>query len=453
MPLSNRRETLILLCGDLVCFFLALVFSLYIRGLEKPDLPSLAYHLYPFSILFTLALLVFFIAGLYEKHTLFFQSRLPSLLLNAQLINAVIALVFFYFIPIFGINPKTILFLYLVTAFVLIFLWRLYGRKIFQSKKRHRALLLARGEEMKELILEVNNNPRYPFLFSRVIDIDTENAASFESIIRTEIEKNDVSLVVSDMRNVILSPELSELQIQTAKKIYWVDFSDVYELVFDRVSLENFNPGIFIEQSRSNAHVFYDLLKRVMDLFLGSILSLVGLVLYPFVYIFVKLDDGGEVFIPQVRIGESEEPLAVYKFRTMRTNNARSEKWIPEEKNMITRVGHILRKMSLDEVPQVFNVFRGTMSLIGPRADIEGLGKRLKAEIPNYTLRTLIKPGISGWAQIQQIYKKGNISPQSIEETRLRLSYDLFYIKYRSVFLDIKIALRTITILLSRIFS
>jgi lipopolysaccharide/colanic/teichoic acid biosynthesis glycosyltransferase len=258
---------------------------------------------------------------------------------------------------------------------------------------------------------------------------------------------------VADMHNMSASPTVSELQVETVKNIYWIDFSDVYELVFDRVSLESFNPALFIERSRSGAHVFYDFLKRTMDLFLGFILSLVGLVLYPFVYMFVKFDDGGSVFIPQVRVGENEQLLTVYKLRTMRTNDARSGNWIPEGKNVVTRAGHILRKMSLDEVPQVFNVFRGTMSLIGPRADIEGLGKRLKTEIPNYTLRTLIKPGISGWAQIQQIYKKGNISPQSVEETELRLSYDLFYIKHRSVFLDINIALRTITILLSRIFS
>jgi len=143
----------------------------------------------------------------------------------------------------------------------------------------------------------------------------------------------------------------------------------------------------------------------------------------------------------------------VYKLRTMTVNDATSSTWTPEDKdkgNQITRVGSVLRKTSIDEFPQCLNILKGEMSLIGPRNDIVGLGERLALEIPYYNIRKFVKPGVTGWAQTHQHYMGDNISPQSIDESRVRLMYDLYYVKNRSVLLDIEIALRTLKTLLSR---
>jgi lipopolysaccharide/colanic/teichoic acid biosynthesis glycosyltransferase len=137
----------------------------------------------------------------------------------------------------------------------------------------------------------------------------------------------------------------------------------------------------------------------------------------------------------------------------MTRNDASSSTWTDEDKrkgNEITKVGNILRKLSIDEIPQVWNILKGDMSLIGPRNDIEGLGERLAKEIPYYTVRNFVKPGVTGWAQTHQHYMGNNISPQSLEETRIRLAYDLYYVKNRSFRLDMEIALRTIKTVLSR---
>jgi lipopolysaccharide/colanic/teichoic acid biosynthesis glycosyltransferase len=451
MHISNRRETLILLLGDVACFFLALFLALSLRNIEIPTADLYFYHLYPFSILFGLSLIVFFTAGLYEKHTRLFQSRLPMLLFNAQMANALIAVVFFYFIPIFGINPKTILFLYLVTSFALIYVWRLYGRKLFTIRRKQKAILIGVGEELTELVREINNNPRYHFVFEEVVDLHRSSEEEILKSLSKTLQNKDISLIVADRENERYESVISRLYNIAGLNILIADFSELYEYVFDRVSLGSLNSGKFLELATSPTFAPYDILKRIVDLLLGFILTVIGIFLYPFIYFFIKIDDGGHIFIPQIRIGERGGKVTVYKLRTMERSYPRSDKWVPEEINRITRVGNILRRTSLDEVPQVFNVFKGEMSLIGPRADIEGLGGRLSKEIPNYTLRTLVKPGISGWAQIQQIYKKGNISPQSVEETKLRLAYDLYYIKNRSFFLDLKIIFRTITILLSRL--
>jgi lipopolysaccharide/colanic/teichoic acid biosynthesis glycosyltransferase len=135
----------------------------------------------------------------------------------------------------------------------------------------------------------------------------------------------------------------------------------------------------------------------------------------------------------------------------MRTNE--NGVWLGESNNKVTRVGAFLRKTSLDELPQIINILRGEMSLIGPRNDIAGLGVRLANEIPYYNIRYIIKPGITGWAQTHQMYSPGNISPQSVEETKMRLAYDLFYVKNRSLLLDIAIAFRTFSTLIGRFGS
>jgi lipopolysaccharide/colanic/teichoic acid biosynthesis glycosyltransferase len=155
----------------------------------------------------------------------------------------------------------------------------------------------------------------------------------------------------------------------------------------------------------------------------------------------------------QQRIGRFNAPVKVLKLQTMTVNDASSSTWTKEDAqkgNQITKVGNVLRKLSIDEVPQVWNILKGEMSLIGPRNDIEGLGYRLAEQIPYYNIRNFVKPGVSGWAQTHQYYMGDNISPQSFEESRMRLAYDLYYVKNRSMLLDIEIALRTIKTLLSR---
>jgi lipopolysaccharide/colanic/teichoic acid biosynthesis glycosyltransferase len=138
----------------------------------------------------------------------------------------------------------------------------------------------------------------------------------------------------------------------------------------------------------------------------------------------------------------------------MRRNNKASDAWLDEESdNTITRVGNILRRTSLDEFPQCLNILKGELSLTGPRNDTEGLGVRLAEAIPYYSLRYLVKPGITGWAQINQQYEQGHISPQSIEETKMRLAYDFYYIKHRSLGLDIVIALKTLKRMFFRLSS
>ena len=184
-------------------------------------------------------------------------------------------------------------------------------------------------------------------------------------------------------------------------------------------------------------------MRRIVEIIIAFVLAIFTALIAPFVALAIKLEDHGPVFIIQRRIGKEGKVVLLPKFRSMKSSDG--GKWLEANDNRVTRVGYFLRKTRIDELPQVFSVLKGDLSLIGPRPDIESLGQYLENQLPFYRIRHLVPPGLSGWAQIKQ-----DDPPQSLEENRLRLSYDFYYVKNRSLILDLAIALRTIAILLSR---
>jgi len=183
-------------------------------------------------------------------------------------------------------------------------------------------------------------------------------------------------------------------------------------------------------------------MKRIIDVIAGSLIGLVSLVFYPFVFLLITLDDGGPLFYTDVRVGKNGQKIHVIKFRSMSITGG------TDQRSRITRVGAFLRKTRIDELPQLWNVVRGDVSLIGPRPEKPELVAIYEQQIPYYSVRHLIKPGLSGWAQLYQ-RTPPKFGADSIE-TKLKLSYDLYYIKHRSLLLDVGIAVKTIKELLSR---
>jgi lipopolysaccharide/colanic/teichoic acid biosynthesis glycosyltransferase len=227
--------------------------------------------------------------------------------------------------------------------------------------------------------------------------------------------------------------------------VQFIDTHKVYESIFDRIPLSIIGYSWFLENISSKSHIVYDTFKRIMDVSISIVFGIFTLIFYPFVIIAIMIEDGGNVIISQDRVGKGGRLFKLLKFRSMTRNENRGG-WIGETDNKITKVGKFLRKSRIDEFPQLWNVLKGEISLIGPRPDIVGNFETLSREVPYYTIRNVVKPGLSGWAQTHQ-----DIVPQSIEETKERLAYDLYYIKNRSFILDIKIALQTINTLLSRV--
>ncbi len=221
--------------------------------------------------------------------------------------------------------------------------------------------------------------------------------------------------------------------------VKFIDMYKVYEDVFDREPLSLVRYNWFIENVSFTRKKTYDILKRTIDITVGLIVGIISIIFYPFVFIAIKLDDGGPVFITQERVGQNNILMKAYKFRSMSRNETDLNKGI--ENNKVTRVGSFLRKTRIDELPQIWAVVRGRLSLIGPRPELPSGVTLYEKEIPYYAIRHLIKPGLSGWAQI---YARHGHHGVAREETKEKLAYDLYYIKNRSVILDLKIALKTI---------
>lgn len=435
-----------LLFGDIVFLLVALWLTLLVRHGRPPAFELFREHLVPFGILFLVWVLVFYIAGLYEKHTTILKSRLPSILVSAQLANAGLAVVFFYFIPFFGITPKTVLFIYLFISSLLILFWRAYLYLVISKGRPLNAVIIGSGSEMKELLQEVNNNPIYNMRFISSIDLDRADTEVIWDEVVDRIYAEDVSVVAIDLSNEKVEPVLPHLYNLIFSKVSFIDMNKIYEDIFDRVPLSLLKYNWFLENISTEPRGVYDTLKRVMDICLSFVLLILSLPVLIITALAVKLGDGGSVFITQERVGQGGKVIRIHKFRSMEKNDL-SLGSASHSENKVTKVGALLRKTRIDELPQLWSVLKGSLSLIGPRPELPAGVANYVEKIPYYNVRHLIKPGLSGWAQIyHEAHPHHSLDAR---ETKNKLSYDLYYIKNRSFLLDIKIALRTLKILAS----
>jgi lipopolysaccharide/colanic/teichoic acid biosynthesis glycosyltransferase len=433
-----------LFLGDICVLVVSLISTLILRYGSFPSLKTLEIHLAPFSILFVAFILVYFIAGLYEKQTSIFKNRLPITLLNVQLVNTIVGISFFYFIPYFNITPKFVLFLFLAVSLILMYVWRILIVFKFNSNKEQKAILIADSAESVELKDEINNNFKYDLFFAETIS-PSSNSAEIVSKIQDIISRENISIIVLDTRHPSLSGVIPALYPFAMKGILFFDIGKIYETIFDRIPVSMVGQTWFIEHMSSMApKLMYDGIKKTIDIFVSFIIGIVSLIFYPFVILAMKIENArGVIFTYQPRIGQYNKTVNIVKFRTMTVANDEGNVGT----NKVTIVGSFLRKSRLDELPQLWNVLMGDLSLIGPRPELPNYVNKYSQEIPNYTIRHSVKPGLSGWAQIY--HENHPHHGIDVTETSNKLSYDLYYIKHRSFLLDLKIALRTIKVLIT----
>lgn len=445
MRIGNKKESLILLLGDIVAFFVALWLSVFFRNLVIPSVDMLFNLAVPFSLLSIIWIIFFFIAGLYEKQRIAKRKRLPELLLKTQILNSVVAIVFFYSLPYFGVAPKTILFFYILISLVLMFVWRVYAVSIFSMKTKSNALMIAGGPNASSLRDEINHNTQYGLNIVQIIDTNTIQSIDISEI-QQLVKSENIKTIIVDSRSVSVMPVLPSLYKLIFSKISFIDFCDLYEDVFDRLPVSLIDYGWFIENISTGRRDVYEFLKRVMDLALSFPAFIVSLPFYMFAYIGIKIQDGGPLFIVQERVGKNNQPIRILKFRSM--TNVSNIDVTKDTGNRITRFGKFLRVSRIDELPQLINVIRGDLTLVGPRPELPQLAKEYEKKVAYYNVRHIIKPGLFGWAQLY--HENHPHHGIDVEETENKLSYDLYYIKHRSFTLDVIITLKTIKILMSR---
>src|SRR3989344_8795360 len=439
MSISKTRDSLLLFLGDIIFFGIALWFSIFVRYIEVPSKSLFFRHLVAFSFVFLIWALVFFVFNLYGKQSIIFRNKLPALILRAQIVNSIIAAIYFYFLPNFGITPKTILLLDLVFSFALIFSWRWYVTTIVYKGRHERALIIGDDEDVLELKSELSANPGYHVEVANTdkdILPDTKNISS-------EIEKADVTMIILNFKDKRIETVASDLYKLFFTRVRFIEFQSLYEEVFDRVPLSLLNDQWMLENLTRRTRRGYAILKRAMDLAISTVLLAVSSPIFLIVAIVIKVTDGGSIIFAQERVGKDGKKFMLHKFRTMTENAPQTPTLLNDPR--ITKVGTLLRKSRVDELPQLWDVILGNLSLVGPRPELPKYVEQYAKEVPFYEARHIITPGSSGWAQIHY-----HTPAYSAATNAVKLSYELYYIKNRSTPLDLKIALRTIHTLLSR---
>lgn len=444
MNVLNKKEPLVLFLGDIVLFLGTIWLSLVIRYRNLPEWSFVSDYLKDFILVIIIWVMVFFIAGLYERHTLTFRKRLPGIILKAQVANSILASLFFYFLPNANITPKTILLIQLALSFLAILAWRIYGYLLLGPTKKQEAILIGEGEEMRELFKEINNNTLYGIKFVEMIDVSSFESTLSKEHLENVLKNSNANLLVVDVSHPKISVVVPNLFGFIFSNIKFVELHKLYEEIFGKIPLSLVNESWFIENiSNTNPKFAYEISKRVMDIVFGSILFLFSIPFYPVIFALIKIGDGGPIFINQFRVGKDDKEIKIVKFRTMnRNDNGFYDKNNP---NKVTRIGAFLRRTHLDEIPQFWSVIVGDLSLVGPRSELPELVRLYKTKVPYYNVRHLVKPGLSGWAQI---YHENHPHHEADEkETKTKLSYDLFYIKNRSFAIDLAVVLKTINVL------
>lgn len=296
--------------------------------------------------------------------------------------------------------------------------------------KEYVLLLLPKSNKSKN-----NKFNKYKKLFGfKIITKKLNDSKNLEKLIK---DKN-INIVVTELP--LTKSYLQKLcEISCFKDLTLMPDYKFIEKYFGKIDLE-LAPKEYIFENLIVKSPFYEFLKRLIDIIFGIFGMLIFILIFPIIYIAIKLEDGGRIFYIQKRVGYQNKIFNLYKFRTM---IEKAQKYGPlttqENDKRITKVGKILRKLHIDEIPQFINLLKGDLSLIGPRPEQPKISKIYEKEIPFYSFRTSVKPGIIGWAQINYGYAKNKA--QTIE----KLKYDLYYIKNRNLILDFEIILKVLS--------
>jgi len=445
-PVERR---IILLVGDAIMAALARVISIYVWGQEDwLDINQLiADRVPPWFFLLPLFWLILNVE-MYDIRRAGRRSETVKGVAVAAAVSAVLYL-FIFFLSEPGYMPRRGVAIFIGAASVLMIAWRFIYIQIFTTPEfMRRVLIIGAGRSGSTLVQMIKEIWPPPFYLVGLIDDDPLKRnttvegypilGSSTDLLKVIEEQKVTDLIFAitgemcdQMFQAMMAAEENGTEVTTMQK--------VYEDLLGRVPIfllrSDWILRSFVDQARTDG--LYELAKRGMDI-IGGLVGVIALAIAtPFLGLIILLESGWPVFYYQSRLGKHGREYKIIKFRTMREAFDESGKPLPD-KDRMTKVGWFLRKTHMDEVPQVINILRGEMSMVGPRAEISQLVSELQARVPFYRARLLVKPGLTGWAQVNFGYAA------TVEETAVKLEYDLYYIKHRNLALDFIILLRTV---------
>lgn len=425
---------IILLGGDIAVMYLSVILTLIVRHFDFNALykVNLEAHFITYSFLFIVWLLVLFFFDFYEIPLLKNKIEFFSNLLFFSVIAFLIGGVYFYFQS--SITPKTVLLINIVILVFLLFLWRLvflYFLKLIRY--RGKIIIIGFKPELKEItakILAKNKFCLVSHLPAGQIDFSL-----LQQIIKTE--KPDLVVLAVDFlkENGLAKSIFTNLPLG----LNYIDFKQFYEDLFKKVPIDSIDETWFLENFKNRSHV-HRISVRLFDVIFAIFGCVITLLFFPFIALGIKLNSPGPIIYKQKRIGKNNKSFYLYKFRTMKQDaESNGVQWAIKDDSRRTFFGRVLRATHLDEFPQFFNILIGNLSLVGPRPERPEFVERLKARISFYNTRHVIKPGLTGWAQIKYRYAASDM------ETKEKLKYDLYYLKHKTLLLNFGIILKTIS--------
>ncbi|MEK7069914.1 MAG: sugar transferase [Patescibacteria group bacterium] len=421
---GNKPEKIIILFGDIAILYFALLLALIIRYGSFPSQSLWSDHSFPFFFVNLVWIIIFYIAGLYDVEKSIYPAKI-FYIIKTTAFGVVIAVLMFYFIPAFGITPKTNLFIDASMVSVFLWIWRI----IYQKK-------ITKGSKIKIFFFD-----------------NSRETTSFADFISNSPQLGYKIIGNIDSADLIIVPGKEKISTDSAKILYEmvlrgktvVDFYRFYESTAGKIPVSLISEHWFLENVLELDKRKFEQTKRIIDAILAILFFIPLVILAPLVAIAIKINSSGPIFYRQKRVGKNGKIFEIIKFRSM-TNNAERDgaKWAEKNDKRVTFVGNILRKTRIDELPQILNVLKGSLSFIGPRPERPEFISDLSEKIPHYKMRHIVKPGLSGWAQINFPYGS------SVDDSMQKLQYDLYYIKNRSLVLEVIIILKTIMTVLRR---
>ncbi len=449
---TGERQAILFL-GDLIVTYLAMFIGLYFWG--QKDWLDFSWEFLgqraPIWFYLLPLLWIIFLIEIYDTRKANRKEDVIRGIATAAGVSIVIYLIIF-FVSEPNSLPRRGVFIFIIAATVLTFAWRLLYIRIFTAPVfLRRALMIGAGKAGSTLAAMLRDIQSGPFILVGYIDDDPEkqgkeingyrvlgNGAMMTGII-DEMDITDLIFAISGE----LNPELFRSILSVAETdIEVTSMPTLYEEVFGRVPIfllqSDWILRSFIDQTHTTG--VYESVKRLIDI-AGSLIGLLlFVVLYPLIALLTIIDSGFPVLYSQMRVGKYGQPYKIFKIRTMYQDAEKDgvARTASVDDTRITRLGKILRRSHLDELPQCWNILKGENSIIGPRAEQIELVNKFQQELPFYRARLFVRPGLTGWAQINQRYAS------TVEDTAVKLEYDLYYIKHRNLLLDLTIVLRTV---------
>lgn len=425
------NRTWLIVFGDLASFLISFTLLILLR-FEGRYAYALTTHTIPFLILFLFWVLIFYVFGLYDLVTI--KPTIPYLKrwILALTTSFAVGLLLFYFAPIFGISPKINLIIQVGFFGFFSFFFRRMVYALFTKAFSKPAILIGNSLYLKELENTIQTNPQL--------------GLQIEKRLATTSELNET---LTNLKNLIIildndtDPSGQDILNFYKKGIEIIDTAKAYEKYLLKIPVAYIDLGFIIENVDIKKNILYTSTIFLTD----RILALLILILTsPFLLIsaiIIYFQDKGPIFYTQNRVGLNGKVFRLYKLRSMIINGEKNGAvWANGKKDTrITPIGKIIRELHLDEIPQMINILKGDLALVGPRPERPEFVTPLESTIPHYNLRHIIRPGFTGWAQIK--YRYANTAESSKE----KFEYDLYYIKNRNIFLDFGIIMRTIQII------